>query len=872
MKSGSASNSWKVKRSQDIIKSNTQGTSSSGGGQKQQKKESSSEKPHNKNRGGGAGKPTRTQQKRKLGGVAKPHNNKSNSGGSASKSKKISRKPKCTFNNYGTTLRRLDSLASLFSLNTSHTACVATALYKGRIFIASNEAKRQGRERENAAMQRVHGFILKKIKLVRRVLFHFMDGIAFNSDPNVSEVMLTDKMQRYIEGAIQTITLETNGGYDLRLDDTIEGINQEQVSLRMQQRNLVKLITHTLLGVLTGGRKGFRQEELHALLFSDVTFLYRNTKSLDLKSSPHGGPSSLHAEQALFSYIKRRYADRAGRLNETLSIGISKLCCQVCAQALKHEVDVVVRGESGQFWPFVYDSKNRAVGVPTTQVTRFGATLAPESRSPAGFIKQLQTSNRKYLTISHPEAPTKRIRLESEGEATFQTRQDLNFRRQVLGSGRRDLERVEIAIRQFWRAESNKANALQEQFEAQLENIPTDTSADSKPVFKKLLTLFNQIDQCMKNQRRAAEFWTTYSGKPIPEASKKAIAIRYQTRQEHSMVLQEMRMDIQEQQQRQQTKRNALPGGATKVNSREAVLLLEATPLDTNTGGCAKAESNASAMPEELKKVVKGAQEAAKKEETEFVEEYHNILGRLKSFEIDLARKKANAAHNQPQKSPSRTLLYCAVASAAKPSQKEKAKELDKHVSSLTSRRHFSQIALFFNGQIPFSQLIPNSEPIIPFREEVMNQGNTVYRAFTGTVIIGRCTMVARYDSTQKETRELAQRRVMTTGSHSSSTGLFASKAKPRSNPSKVTRTVRSNAHLPEGSPKKSSPTTVMASSSSLKEQINEEMCGQNEVARTINYAAAVSCNVSRRAKLPLSPRSKVAQAQAQGESPRASL
>lgn len=237
--------------------------------------------------------------------------------------------------------RRLDSVARLLSLSDEYTHCVALACIHETLFIAYNKS----RQYEEKTLQKL---ILAKLNTISEFLYSLRpDNITHYSES--IDVTLTAKASYNAINSVQVL-LDSGGVGTIISSDPKKRKLKCQTHFEHLYSALLKVGHYYLLGVYTEGRQGFNQAFINAIDGLAIQFI---------DNAPNNIP--LHAEQAVVYHYKHNVQGKNGLYeSKPIHIGVSKLCCLVCANVLQRDDNFSFRGGHGIFFPNVatYNGEN----------------------------------------------------------------------------------------------------------------------------------------------------------------------------------------------------------------------------------------------------------------------------------------------------------------------------------------------------------------------------------------------------------------------------------------------------------------------------------------------------------------------------------
>lgn len=263
------------------------------------------------------------------------------------------------------TIRRMDSLARLFSLKPSLSVCTAVTFFSDRLLISANVSK-QDNQIEIAEHLKQRIAILKEaINLAKN------EGEAYLKNDTALANIYQQLMQHGGSALSREVMLQALGKFlhAICFDQTTLTEHERAI---FQQPNIAYGIV--LPTIMSSQRPG-------ALYYNATTNEIEHLTTFDITISPHMlSVDVIHAEQLLAYYIFKRMTltNEQNQANDTLPlrIGISKLCCQTCYEALQ-AYPVEVRGTHGLRYGKVFNLLGTTITQnPATPTRPRGITYA----------------------------------------------------------------------------------------------------------------------------------------------------------------------------------------------------------------------------------------------------------------------------------------------------------------------------------------------------------------------------------------------------------------------------------------------------------------------------------------------------------------
>jgi hypothetical protein len=229
-------------------------------------------------------------------------------------------------------IRRMDSLARLFSLPLSLSVCAASAFHQGKIIISANVSQPDDQ-------QKIIAIIAARLALMHEFIKNFQENQHCNYDDFVTLTNLCADKMRAI------------GGISLPADVFNIAFSKFAHAMIYDKQTFAEEI-----------RLMWRKEQLSFTILSPVSVqdnqisfieFSQEKTSQDLLSIPgfKGSPSvkSVHAEQLLAKYVLGRVDEQQYNSEHPLQIGVLKLCCKSCEHNLK-QLPVMLRGGHGHLY------------------------------------------------------------------------------------------------------------------------------------------------------------------------------------------------------------------------------------------------------------------------------------------------------------------------------------------------------------------------------------------------------------------------------------------------------------------------------------------------------------------------------------------
>lgn len=247
--------------------------------------------------------------------------------------------------------RRYDSLARVLSPKREFTPCVAVAMSDGKLLVASNSDSHLD----------TNSYIKNKAKIVGEFLNTLRAGFIKEDEQVLYRTKGLFFSQDQLTLADQTVDeLEKQGGLvSIPHDYAEKKKRQDCLRNKYVKKQLLKVAKYYLLGwdsreVISGDvllQDSFDFDEVEVL--TKLMTLTEGESSLIIckpKALGRKVKAIQHAEQIIANTLEtdkdtfpKFQAAKAG----TIHVGINKLCCATCAQALQSKDKFVVRGVSG---------------------------------------------------------------------------------------------------------------------------------------------------------------------------------------------------------------------------------------------------------------------------------------------------------------------------------------------------------------------------------------------------------------------------------------------------------------------------------------------------------------------------------------------
>ncbi len=264
-------------------------------------------------------------------------------------------------------LRRIDSLARIFSLKASLSVCTAASLVDGALCIATNVSK-QGQQQE----------IIAALKAKQAILTSFLNDAKGSEDAS-----------RFIDKNAQPLykKLHAEGGASVGKPTIVQAIKKLSHAVIVDTTTLTEQDKSTLLSPTSGLFILPSIEEGQAFALVDGAM----KKSVPLNiSAENTRVKDLHAEQLLINVLK---TVKSADVDE-LAVGITKLCCHTCFEYVQ-EHGVIVRGQHGQAYPNTINLNN---GSAQSELFKTPVRSSPTyaDPSPPGSQHQNKQGDKKF--------------------------------------------------------------------------------------------------------------------------------------------------------------------------------------------------------------------------------------------------------------------------------------------------------------------------------------------------------------------------------------------------------------------------------------------------------------------------------------------
>lgn len=247
--------------------------------------------------------------------------------------------------------RDLDRLSRLLSVSPYFIPCTAVVFCSSNLLVALNTP----RPKKNIMLEKkdIEIMVEKKWQLLREFLLDVRHEYEKTKPPKISNAPQFKISWQADFIALQKAKLLQStelGGTSVRNSPKYGITDRLKV-------DLIKVAKAYLEGLITKGQKGFTAEQCQALEQEKIQ-IYFPEPTLEQTGK-------LHADQLALLLLNSLPNEADSKT--PIEIGITMLCCKVCAQVLANDGKVTYRGTSGMYYPNTLDitTKKLAPYIPT---------------------------------------------------------------------------------------------------------------------------------------------------------------------------------------------------------------------------------------------------------------------------------------------------------------------------------------------------------------------------------------------------------------------------------------------------------------------------------------------------------------------------